>query len=475
MRWTRIGGMAALVGLAIGLALSLGLWGHWTASAQDTFIVNDDTTPADGGCGTPDFETEDIQDAIDSGLVADGDTLIICPGTYTRAAVATVEVDKQLVIEGLASADREDVLVQGHGLGGFTVWVDGVTIRHLKLVAGPADLDGIALAAGADNNMIQDVEVTAWAQGIFWDHSDGNIIETSYIHTNAGQGLYLNSGAHNIVRNNEIVDNNTYGIEFAGGDELLIENNILSGNVEGQIEVVGKNHARIYRNQIENTGAADSNGVSLWAMPAEALIQIGGSAENANTFTGPFGDGSYYVELHCNGEDTVNATYNWWGSTNRSDIANRIFNDEDDAGTECTAPDDVKGAVVFHPWATGPASTPTPSPTPTATGTPTATATGTPTPTATPGATRTIDLSPAGWHDLAWSGAAATDPGAALACIAGDYSIAYAWEGPTAGFKRHVEGCAIPGICNMADLNKYDTLLVNISAAGTSCVMPVAP
>ena len=35
-----------------------------------------------------------------------------------------------------------------------------------------------------------------------------------------------------------------------------------------------------------------------------------------------------------------------------------------------------------------------------------------------------------------------------------------------------MEGCAIPGICNMAALNKYDTMLVNISAAGASCVMP---
>jgi hypothetical protein len=171
----------------------------------------------------------------------------------------------------------------------------------------------------------------------------------------------------------------------------------------------------------------------------------------------------------------VDATYNWWGSTNRTDIANRIFNDEDDAipATECPAPDNLKGAVVFHPWATGPAPTPTPSPTPSPTATPTAT--GTPTPTATPGATRTIDLSPQGWHDLAWSGADATDPGTALACISGDYSIAYAWEGPTTQYKRYVEGCAIPGICNMAALNKYDTLLVNISTTGASCVMPVVP
>jgi parallel beta-helix repeat protein len=472
MRWTRICGMATLmVALAIGLALSLGLWGSWTASAQDTFIVNDDTTPADGGCGTPDFETEDIEDAIDSGLVADGDTLVICPGTYTRAAVAAVEVDKQLTIEGLASADREDVVVEGHGLGGFRVSVDGVTIRHLKLVASAADLDGITVVAGADNNTIQDVEITAWADGIWIEDAEGNIVETSNIHANAGNGLYLTDGARNVVRNNDIKDNNSYGIEFSDEDELLIEDNNLSGN-DDQIEVVGKSQARIHRNQIDNTGAT-SNGISIWHPPAEAFIQIGGSPENANTFSGPFGGGYYYVELHCNGENTVDATYNWWGSTNRTDIANRIFNDEDDASTECTPPDDVKGAVVFHPWASGPAPTPTPSATPSPTAT--ATATGTPTPTATPGATRTIDLSPQGWHDLAWSGADATDPGTALACISGDYSIAYAWEGPTAGFKRYVEGCAVPGICNMAALDKYDTVLVNITAADTSCEMPVAP
>jgi hypothetical protein len=88
---------------------------------------------------------------------------------------------------------------------------------------------------------------------------------------------------------------------------------------------------------------------------------------------------------------------------------------------------------------------------------------------------RTIDLTPEGWHDLAWSGADATDPGAVLTCISGKYSIAYAWEGPTAGFKRHVEGCAVPGVCNMSAVNKYDTLLVLMTEGGATCQMPVAP
>jgi hypothetical protein len=154
MRWTRVSGMAALIAaLAVVLALSLGLWGHWTASAQDTFTVNDDTTPAADGCDTPDFETEDIENAVDSGLVADGDTLVICEGTYNPPD--TIEVTKALTIEGRAAAGRDDIVVQGvAGEDGFAISVDGVTIHHLKLVGAAADSDYGITMHEADNNTI---------------------------------------------------------------------------------------------------------------------------------------------------------------------------------------------------------------------------------------------------------------------------------------------------------------------------------
>jgi parallel beta-helix repeat protein len=472
MKWTRASGMAALIAtLAIGLALSLGLWGSWTASAQDTFIVNDDTTPADGGCGTPDFATEDIGDAIDSGLVADGDTLVICEGTYNPPE--TIEVNKSLTIEGRAEASRADVKIEVTvgGSNAFSVTVDGVTIRHLT-VDGPSNNTGIYLAGGTSGATISDVESTDWQVGIAVAGAMDTIVEDSSVHDNVGDGVHLANDVGTVVRDNEMKDNAANGVIVEGSDEALVEGNTISGNIDQQIWLKGKVNARILRNTV--TTIAGSGGIFVDIMPAESLVIIGGRAEDANTFSGPFDPATddYYMVLVCVSENTVDATYNWWGITNRTDIANRVFNDEDDASTECPAPNDVRGAVVFHPWAAGPAPTPTPSPT--ASPTATATATGTPTPTATPGATRTIDLSPPGWHDLAWSGANATDPGTVLACVAGKYSIAYAWEGPTAGFKRYVEGCAVPGICNMAPLNKYDTLLVNITAAA-SCVMPVAP
>ena len=92
MRWTRIGGMTALmVALAIGLALSLGVWHSWTAGAQgNTFVIND-VDPPEAGCGTPDYTTTDINSVIALATVHNDDTLVLCQGTYQGG----ITVDKR--------------------------------------------------------------------------------------------------------------------------------------------------------------------------------------------------------------------------------------------------------------------------------------------------------------------------------------------------------------------------------------------
>jgi len=482
MRWTRIGGMTALVvALAIGLALSLGLWGSWTASAQDTFIVNDDTTPAADGCDTPDFQTEDIEDAVDSPLVADGDTLAICEGTYN--APDTIEVTKKLTIEGLATADREDVVVQGSS-NGFDVKADDVTIMHLKLL-GPGTAGGnrgvylVPVGPTAHKNLeLSDLEITNWDIGVFIAESnDAKIGPNNKIHANA-IGVTITGGIlggqRDMIFNNEIGLNEYVGLNLAQVDEAYVQENTLAGNVTLQIQVSGESNAFIWNNDIEAT--ATQSGILIASDTADTLVQIGGSPQRTNNFTGTTAPTiSWYVTLECGSENTVDAAYNYWSGINsNAGISAVVFNDEFDDPASGTAdcPGEDAGAVAVHPFVTTqwtPSSTPTPSATATPTPSPTATATATP-----PGATRAVDLSPPGWHSLVWSGADATDPGTALACIAGKYSIAYAWEGPTAGFKRHVEGCGIPGICNMSPLNKYAAMLVSISAAAT-CQMPVVP
>jgi len=86
-------------------------------------------------------------------------------------------------------------------------------------------------------------------------------------------------------------------------------------------------------------------------------------------------------------------------------------------------------------------------------------------------ATRTVNLSPAGWQNFVWTGASATDPGTALNCISGKYGIAYEWVGSLQVFKRYVQGCNPVELCNMDPLTKYDPLLVQITVDGVTCQM----
>jgi parallel beta-helix repeat protein len=463
MRLRRIGGMAALVvALGLGLALSLGLWSSWTAGAAPTVrwvnaAPNPATEPAD--CTTAPYP--DIATAL--AAAAADDIIRLCEGTYPGGAT----INKKVTVEGRAEATRADVKIEvaAAGTNGLIVAADGVTIRHLTLDGPTSNDNGIQLNPGTDDATISDVEATDWDYGIYVDDSIGTVVEDCSLHDNAEDGVLLGGGKRNTVRDNEIKKNGDDGVYVDDADEALVEGNTISGNTNEQIEVYDKSHVRIHRNQIDTT-----SGDGIWiggvpAVPAEAFVQIGGSPENANTFTGPFAGADYYIELDCDAENTVDATYNFWGAgLQATDIAARIFNDEDDVGGatgECTAPDDVNGAVVFHPWATEPAPTATPSPTPTATGTPTP----------TPGNTRTIDLSPQGWHSLAWSGADATAPEDALNCIAGQFNIAYMYVGTTGEWLRFVPGNDL--LSNIETVDKYDSLFVLINVAGAECIMSV--
>jgi parallel beta-helix repeat protein len=464
MRWiqSKTAGVALVVTAVVTLSIALATWQSWPAQAQDTWIVNDDLLPAEDGCDTPDFEMDDIDAVIDHMEVSDGDTLVICEGTY----LGGITVDKSVTIEGREAAARGDVVIDVDPAGpsfGLSIQADNVTIRHLTL-DGPAEPSGgISVPhPGSANLTVGDVEITDWRNGITTDTARDMVIEDSYIHDNSNTGVQLYTGQGNVLRGNQITDN-VEALYVLGEDQLLVEGNTLSSNAATQVAIDGfEVNMRIFRNDIVTVTGSD--GIAILDVPAEAFIQIGGSAENANTFSGPFGGPDYYVEQDCAAENTVDATYNWWGSINPIDIANRIFNDEDDAGVECPAPDDVKGAVVFHPWATEPAPTPSPSPTPTPIPSPTPS----PTPVAD---TRDFDL-PLGWNNFVWTGADATAADTVLNCIAGNFAIAYALE--AGGWLRYVPGD--PAITTLATVDKYDSLLVLVTASGVQCLgMPVEP
>ena len=456
--------VVALVAVVAALTICLGAWQGWLAEAQTVRWVNDaDDAGEPTECSTT-TAYANISAAL--GASADGDIIRLCEGTYAGDVTIGVEV----TIEGREGADRAAVEIDipaAAPTGGLIIGADNVTIQHLTLDGpdvGPV-VGIVSPAPGYSHLTISDVEVTEFHEGIRLDPAEDSVIELSHIHNNYVEGIAMLSGARNEVRENEIVDNDDDGLEAHDEDELLVDRNTLSGNLAGQLDLNGVMNVRILRNDIVTV--AGSDGIQIKGMPADSLIQIGASADNANSFSGPFDStaGDYYVELDCGAENTVDAIYNWWGSTIRNDIANRIYDDEDD--NECASPD---GAVVFHPWATGPAPTPSPSPTPTPSPSPTPSPTVSP----TPSATRTFDL-PIGWNNFVWTGADGTAAETVFSCIAGppvQFAIAYALD--AGGWLRYVPGD--PGITTLTTVDKYDSMLVLITASGVQCAdMPVEP
>ena len=179
--------VVALVAAVAALSIALGMWHSWPAEAQDTWIVNDDLLPTEDDCDTPNFETDNIDAVIDHAFVSDGDTLVICEGTYQGG----ITVDKSLTIEGREGADRVDVVIEvapgpSSTTDGLTIEANDVTIRHLKL-DGPDGLENGIYNLGPDGDhlTINDVEVTDWLAGILMEFTEHAVIEDSHIHDNA--------------------------------------------------------------------------------------------------------------------------------------------------------------------------------------------------------------------------------------------------------------------------------------------------
>ncbi|KPK21089.1 MAG: hypothetical protein AMJ76_03600 [Dehalococcoidia bacterium SM23_28_1] len=422
--------MVALIAAVAALTIALGAWQGWLAQAAGTTYVINDVIPPEDECGTPDYTTTDLNSVI--AAVSDEDTLVLCEGSYDAGVV----VDKKITIEGQADVDIDKIVIDGTGGGddGMEVTADDVTIRHLTLVGPICGNRGIDILPAADNTTITDVDASDWSDGIFVSGTD-TLIQQSNIHDNlAGIFLAVSTGTH--ILSNDIVDNTDNGIDMDAPDLALVGDNTISGN-DRQVNIAGSAHIQFLRNTI----VTDSNGIVM-DLPAEALVIIGGSDANANTFDGPLTAAEHYIVLACGSEATVNATHNYWkGSPAISrGVAGVIFNDEDDPDADC--PGDDAGAVVFHPVAPGPAPAPSPSPTPT------------PTP------------------SFVWTGEDATPAATALDCIAGNFAIAYQYDA-TAGWSRYVPDNA--ALSNLSTVDQYDSLLVLVTASGVVCQdMPVA-
>ena len=108
--------------ITLALALAPGAASADTASGE-TLFVSPEAPSGDGtSCATASYCS--IADAMDD--AANGDTVIVCPGTYH----ASVTVDKRITLRGLPGA-----VIDASRPVGVRVVADGATVRGLTVIA----------------------------------------------------------------------------------------------------------------------------------------------------------------------------------------------------------------------------------------------------------------------------------------------------------------------------------------------------
>jgi len=288
-----------------------------------THVVNQ-TSPA---CTTGDCYHSTIQDAVDH--TSDGDTIIVCPGTYTEPEIMIFQ--KSLDIQSY-SGDPSNTIVEFIGspeIGNvFAVFgyyanytnISGFAIRGApSLYAGVAtnEVDHVTISNNvitgndvgiwlwdSNFNIIGNNTITKYDQGIRLDDSDHNIIENNDVThsvggTNVGIYLYPSnpsaSNDNNIIRNNKIT-NNDYGIGVLGSTNNNISHNNVLDNYYG-IYVEGSNNNLIYNNYFSNTNNAYDDSTNDWNTTYDCSSGpniVGGSCIGGNywnDYTGEDTDG----------------------------------------------------------------------------------------------------------------------------------------------------------------------------------------
>ena len=205
--------------------------------AEPTIWTVDDDGPAD-------FSS--IQEAVNSPLVKDGDTIFVYNGTYQECNIV---IDKDNL--SLIGENRNVTIIDGGSCYNWlltitaqNVTVTGFTIQDSHDLFAGISLDH-AMKSKISNNILKNHD-----SGIYAWFSDGNVIENNWVANNK-QGITLSKGCdENKIRGNTVTGNTLYaGVALTNGAcDNEVENNNIVQNTYG-ISISQENNS-IFGNQI---------------------------------------------------------------------------------------------------------------------------------------------------------------------------------------------------------------------------------
>ncbi|RLG93872.1 hypothetical protein DRO29_07175, partial [Candidatus Bathyarchaeota archaeon] len=204
-------------------------------------------------CTTGDDYFSIIQDAVNA--ANDGDTIIVCPGTYNE----NVYVDKSVEIRSY-SQNPEDTVVKGLNFDDYVFYVTADDVKISGFTVAEAFF-GIFL--GSNNSRIENVNFSNITQEGILLYDSNNIIVNNTFHLT---GMLVFDSYNNKVTNNTVngkslvyLENvNDYVVENAGQVIAVNSNNITVKNLDLSYTFVGiefwnTSNSKIINNNISNT------------------------------------------------------------------------------------------------------------------------------------------------------------------------------------------------------------------------------
>ena len=287
------------------------------------------------GTGLHAFDT--IQEAVDAATA--GDTVNVCPGTYTAGAVINKALNLRGAKAGLDGRPRSTVFgseaesfVTGcnpidDGRGIFMVDADNVTI------------DGFWVGNAGCTNPEAAPGIQTAGHPIGGDDSPASDFATikNNVVTNNVMGVYLNGHQHQVLRN-RIVANNTVGSASGNGiysdqnlEEAEIDQNLITNH--GNTSILFPFIAGIEQSDIEVSNNSMDHRILAWTTRGLWI--------HHNSITGTFGGSALYM---AGDNDNLRIENN----TIQNAVANAIAFDNSDASFTPGVPGSNDGVTVLR-------------------------------------------------------------------------------------------------------------------------------
>lgn len=299
-----------------------------------------------------------IQSAVTAASV--GDVINVAAGTYTE----NVNVNIPLTLQG-AGSSNVTVTAANPATSVFNITANSVNISGFKVtganVATTAGIylgnnvtlcnisnnnltgngDGIWLGSGSNHNTLASNILSNNYQGFELYHSDYNIFTSNFADLNNVYGFKMESASSNTFTSNTANSNLKYGFYCSAGSTGCNNNtftsNVANLNTEYGIRINSGTGNSLTNNTFDSNTLAgirlkdnitsitlNNNNITNSPIGIDIAAGVGDVATWVLTHNNVSGN---TVGVSNNGIGTLNATKNWWGNADLTEISKKIFGD----------------------------------------------------------------------------------------------------------------------------------------------------